>query len=283
MRKMACLVLLAGFSFLCRAGSIGSEANINEVGVSTPCFTGYVSTSGATCSGTVGISGTSVQMSYDAYGVVDAYGVLGVYAQGSINAGAATSGTIPTFGNINATAWFIDTFTFTGTDTCGGVSCAASGDGTVQFQFLINGTDTNNGAFGNVCADVLPGVDTSDIGCYVSVLRGSGEFVTASVPIVFGQAETFTVALDAYGHITNFSSGVNFTANFADTATLAGFVVDDAAGNQLTSFSVTSGSGTNYPDTTLPEPSSIVMVLSAISLLALWRRAYRSKAREALV
>src|SRR5579872_5841290 len=85
---------------LTQAASIfGSESNVNEIGVNTPCFTGFQTVSGETCSGTTAVSGTSAQVTYDAFGLAS-YGTLGAFAQGSITPGTVTSGAMPTFINI---------------------------------------------------------------------------------------------------------------------------------------------------------------------------------------
>jgi hypothetical protein len=78
--------LLLVVSCLCRASSIGSFAQAYEAFSSSAiisCFTGYLAVSGATCSGTATVAGTTAQVSYDSYGLAS-YGSLGAYAEGSI-------------------------------------------------------------------------------------------------------------------------------------------------------------------------------------------------------
>jgi hypothetical protein len=274
MRNLSALLFFV--CCLCRASSIGSNADAFEVFASStsgPCNTGFLTVSGATCSGTVGVAGTTAQFSYDSYGLAS-YGSLGAYAEGSTTAGVATSGPIPSLVGTAALGYFTDTFTINATDTCGGSPCPATGPGTVEFQFLVTGSGT--GPFG-YCMDVLPGTDPTTLNCTVAAdasfpVAGSPIITSQPFAITFGQPITLTIGLLAYGHLTEFSQG--FTANFANTSELAGFVVDDSNGNQLTNFSVTSGSGTAYPDTTLPEPSTFLMLGTAVPLIALWRRAH---------
>ena len=275
MRTLAWALLL--IASLCRASTIGSEANTIESG---GCFTGWLTVSGATCSGTVAIPGTSAYFTYDSYGVAS-YGSLGAYASGVITLGAATAGTAPPDVGVNGTGYFTDTFTIDATDTCGGNPCPATGSGTVQMQFLIAGSTT--GPSGYYCMDVLPGSSPSspiNLNCTVAAgasfpTPGSPLITSQAIAFTFGQPFTLTTGFLVYGFIGDYvNSNGNFTANFADTSTLAGFVIDDSGGKQLSNFSVSSASGTEYPNTTVPELSPLLAMAVATPILA-WRHSRR--------
>ncbi len=272
------LVAVLALQSLAHASSItGTEANVNFIYTgsnTTPCFETNEAAPG--CDGSVAVPATTATLNYESYGIAT-YGVLGAFAQGSVTAGTATTGTIPNYANLNSTAYFVDSFTFNGTDTCGGVSCAATGSGTIQMQFIIAGTVVSSGdAFGNVCMDIQSGNNPGALDCTVAAgalfPTGPGLIVSQKLPVTFGQAATYTIGLETYGHILSFTgANASFTSNFANTATLAGFEVEDASGNPLSSFSVTSQSETTYADGTLPEPSSLLMLVGAMALLAAWR------------
>lgn len=73
------------------------------------------------------------------------------------------------------------------------------------------------------------------------------------------------------------------TSDFSFTATLAGIQVVDAAGNPVSGWTVTSGSGTVYPKITpaaTPEPGVTTFLLATgipASLLAIRRRRRKSR------
>jgi hypothetical protein len=246
-----------GFLFLmgclCRAGSVGSEAFVLESGPNTlPCNTGFVAIASATCSGTAAIPGTTGTLSYSASGLAGStYGSLGASAQGSIAPGPTASGTLPNYAYVQATSYFVDSFTFNGTATCAGTPCAAAGSGTVQMEFNITGTGT--GSFPNYCMGVVAGNNPGNLPCFYTASAATDSTVIISQPltITFGQAFTFTVALFDYGYIYDFlDARGGFTAK--NNAALIGFLVKDSAGRQLASFTVTSASGTAYSATTVP-------------------------------
>jgi hypothetical protein len=142
-------------------------------------------------------------------------------------------------------------------------------------QFLVSGTNTITGpagsSYGGVCMGVNPG-SVFNNQCNIAVVPGVVS-VSAPLAVTFGQSSTFSIGFAAFEHIVDYlDPNVSFTADFAHTVTLAGFVVADGSGNALSSFNVTSGSGTTYPSTTLPEPSTFVLLGAAISLGVVSRR-----------
>jgi hypothetical protein len=164
---------------------------------------------------------------------------------GSITPGATTSGTVPNNLYIHAISFFVDTFTFNGTTTCGGTPCALTGSGTIQMEFDVTSTVAG---LSDACVGVAAGSSPSSVN-YSSctpVSSGSSTVILSQpLAITFRQAATFTVGLLAYGSIVDFADskgGFTVKANSA----LIGFVVKDSNGNQLTKFSVGSGSGTAY-------------------------------------
>jgi hypothetical protein len=152
-------------------------------------------------------------------------------------------------------------------------------------QFVVTGTtQSSSGAFGAYCMDIMPGSNPNGLDCTIAANasfphNGTPLIVSQSLPIVFGQPVTYTVGFLVYGHLLDFRDpNVGFTADYSHTSVLGGFVVDDSSGRQLTNFNVISGSGTTYSAVTIPEPSTFLMFVAAISLIALWRR--RKLARD---
>src|SRR3569833_1561806 len=103
--RMLLFMLYLAVAELLAGASSGTSTNVNFVFAvgsplnTTPCA------SGAGCSGTASVPGTTSQMTYNSFGVAN-YGILGAFSQGSIIPGIATSGSITMFGNINSSSWF---------------------------------------------------------------------------------------------------------------------------------------------------------------------------------
>jgi len=225
------------------------------------------------------VGGTSATVNYDAYGLAT-YGSLGAYATGSITPGTATSGSIPAYINIASVGYFTDSFTINAIDECGPSPCPASGSGTIELQFLVDGT--GSGPYG-ACMSYQLGSSPNGLNCTPianEFFANAGLATSGPIAITFGQPTTLTIGLIAFGHISDYTdTSGGFTVDLSHTASLGGFVVDDSVGNQLSNFTVTSGSGTSYPDTTLPEPSTAaLMTLGLIAMLAAGKRvSHRSK------
>lgn len=269
MRTIPVVAALLLAPWLCWSDTItlDTEANVNILGtdgsVTTPCYNENPTFS--SCLGSAILPGTSSEVTYNSNATA-AFGVLRAFAQGSTQ--EVLSGPTPQLVNIAAVADFTDTLTFDGQANCGGFTCQASGSGTVQLQIVVGGTDqyTHGQSISGYCINAFLGsANSGSFNCTQSVLTSGGIVVSPPLPIVFGQSSTFTIGLTVYGHLFDFSDpNVSFEADYNHTATLAGFIVDDSNGQALTSFSVTSGSGTEYPDTAVPEPSTLLM-LAAIS------------------
>lgn len=248
-----------------------TDANVNILSasgsVTTPCVDQNPTFS--SCLGFAYLPETSSTVTYNANATAS-YGVLKAFAQGSTQ--EILSGPVPQFVNIDAVAYFTDTLTFMGSTTCGGLTCLATGPGTVQVQVVVGGTDQfSPGAISGYCVNAFQGPAVSDAQFACPQPNTSGGLtLSPPIPVVFGQPQTFTVAFVVFGHLNDFSSpNVNFLADFNHTATVAGFVVDESNGNPLTSFSVTSGSGTLYPATTVPEPPGLPVLCVTTLLIAI--------------
>jgi hypothetical protein len=219
------------------------------------------------------VPGTSASVQYGTTGIAG-YGTLGASASGNVVPGLAVPPQpSPGHVSISTIAYFVDDFTFNGTGTCGVVTCVASGPGAVEFQFLVNGTGMSAGASADACLDVEPytvsGGIVSDCNYRASLPslpQLTPELITSrALPITFGQSSAFSISLEAVGEMSGFldfgsppDTWPSFQVNFLDTSTLSGFVVLDSNGNPLTSFSVTAGSGTLYPNVALPEPGNLL-------------------------
>lgn len=116
-------------------------------------------------------------------------------------------------------------------------------------------------------APTINGVSTLPAGWTGSTgsLSGSGTFESLMIPIVWGQAFDFTAGMlvFAYGESD---------AEFFNSVRLAGVELFDANGAPVSSFSLTSASGTNY----LPEPGAAWLGAAA----ALCRLVARRRPRD---
>jgi hypothetical protein len=221
-----------------------------------------------TCNGSFTLFGAATA-TYSASGLAQ-YGILGSFTSVSTNQAVVGDPSLVPLGVIND-SWFVDTFTFNGTGTCGGVPCQLTGPGTIAFQVQVEGTQQNSGAGTGAAYGVVVNTGNNEGVKVSNLFFASSEVVSTQFPITFGQAETFTIILVTESTITNFSAAQSVEADYINTAILNGFEVMDANGNPVNSFTVTSGSGTVYPDATLPEPSTFLTVALAIPFLA-WRR-----------
>ena len=104
------------------------------------------------------------------------------------------------------------------------------------------------------------------------------EIVTSSYyPVNGSTPQEFTVrfATDITGYIQRFEDGATISSemNFLATASIAGIEMIDAAGNPVFDWTVTSASGTIYPQA-VPEPASLAALgFGAFALLRRRRKA----------
>jgi hypothetical protein len=252
--RFTTLILAAG---LCCLGDplLGTFSAVTVNGHTYEC----ISESSTPCQGSFTLPGTTSTAAYDSYGIAS-YGTLGSFVSATVQ--AVTSGPAPTQVDVVNDALFVDTFTFTGVGDCGGVPCALTGPGTIEMQVEVQGSTQNpNGADAGYIMIFNPGSDQN--ASSNSALSTTNSLVVSQpLSIVFGQPETFTLILFTAGAFDSFAADESFQVNYAQTATLVGFQVEDSNGNPVTDFGVTAASGTEYPDTAVPEPSSVMLLLS---------------------
>ena len=94
----------------------------------------------------------------------------------------------------------------------------------------------------------------------VSSLSGGSTFFSLDLPMNWDQPWDVKVGLLAWAY-------GQADADFLSTATLTGVELFDANHVQVTQFSLTSASGTNYLNP-VPEPATWVLLLSSLGVLA---------------
>jgi len=216
---------------------------------------GPLSASSTMSAGGMGPNGTSTynggSQSYAAYGQ------LGVSANGTFNGltdSQATAGSeaFATFmdsftiaGVSGQTGYFVPTFTVDG-------SWNKTGSAAVQFEMDYQ---INNNAplmLYRIQGDTTAGPSLWYNG-YVSSLPGltvgatsvSGSTDVSISPIAFQFNQSFDLTMALFAGVLPYSNGAG-TSDFLNTAKLTGITVYDSLGQPLTTFSITSGSGTTY-------------------------------------
>jgi len=149
-----------------------------------------------------------------------------------------------------------------------------------RYLFHIDGTNSGTGAAADLAVDIdgAPGDAFFDFdpGPIDTVWATKDFDINGITPQTIHVQFSDQVVLNTF----DLTDGQDYsgTSDFSSTATLAGIQVVDAAGNPVTGWTVTSGSGTVYPMITpaaTPEPGVTALLLGAgvpASLLALRRR-----------
>jgi hypothetical protein len=185
-------------------------------------------------------------MTYDAYGLA-AYGILGGFASESIS-GSIQSGAVPAglYSVLNGLSNFDDTYTVSG----GQVGTS----GTMTATFTINGSSASSLGFAGV---VMFAIEGSTYSNDCGQLTGPGTITCTGIPIIYGQGTNILFQMSTIINGVSWTAGSSATANYANTATLTGIAVYDAADSPISNFSIVSGSGTEYTsDGVVPEPSA---------------------------
>ncbi len=191
------------------------------------------------------------------------YGKIHVHGQGTITNPYYNSANSPYFDGtldpngspdllaINGNAGFTDSFTYTG----------LTGSGyKVNFYFRLEGT---------VSGDVEAGLNfsTSDPAGQSFNPRthvGNELWITPYYQVDWNQP--LAISADFYAGLNTMVSqhaeGLSYSASadYGNTLELAGMVVVDANGTEVTGWTMSSASGTNYPTGAVPEPSSVLGV-----------------------
>lgn len=169
-------------------------------------------------------------------------------------------------GTVGARATFSDLITISN----------APASGSLVFAFKTDGSDMLTCLNGSLCAPILPGTDL------VATGGSNGEQIFAlangtnslNIPFVFQSSDgtasfgvEFTLT-SAGGCSTLGTFGVSLTctavANFFDTAAVTGVTVLDANGNPISGATITTASGVNYNNVTVPEPGTLTLLSSAL-------------------
>lgn len=141
-----------------------------------------------------------------------------------------------------------------------------------QYIFHVDGTNSGVGYLADMGVKIANDADESffafDPGYNVTNWVTTGHLIDGTNPQNIHVQFSTQAVFDTY----NLTDGQNYTSvsDFSSTVTLAGIEMFDANGNVVTGWTVTSGSGTVYPQA-VPEPSSM-LALAGLALPLLRRR-----------
>jgi hypothetical protein len=158
--------------------------------------------------------------------------------------------------------------------------------GTVQFNFLVSGTEiatASTPGYSSITATAdftSPGLTddlsfTKDSNGTITGTDFLGVQETATVPFVFGTPFTVALQIDISGLVEGLSGGGSATTSgtFSTTSSTSD-VVALVAGNpaQVTGFNEQSASGATYlsPDF-VPEPDGVILAMAGLAVLPLLR------------
>lgn len=229
------------------------------------------SCSGSPCSGSVGLPGTSLTLSYDAYGT-PRFGVLSSYATAALSSGSPTSGTHGSFISVQGDSRFEDVFTFAG-----------SGNGTVRFGFSLSGSISTVPAHavgdfsGNYAQAVLYAyLPSSNTFHFITKVNATTP-LSPDIPVTFGHPIDIAFDLAASGVLKEFQVGSSTLSDFSHTAILNSILAFDSNGNPVPLI-VSAQSGTQYgPSGIIPEPSTLTLAAFALITFAIMRTRRRPR------
>jgi PEP-CTERM motif len=203
------------------------------------------------------------------------YGKIHINGQGTVSNPYYNSNNSPYFdGNfdpngspdllaINGNAGFTDVFTYTGLNGAGYK---------VNFYFRLEGT---------VSGDIEAGLNfsTSDpagLSFNPRTYVGNELWITPYYQVDWNQP--LSISADFYAglntHVSEHAEGISYSASadYGNTLELAGMVIVDASGAEVTGWTMTSASGTTYPSGAVPEPSSVIGVALGLGYLVRRRK-----------
>jgi hypothetical protein len=190
-----------------------------------------------------------------------------------------------------SSAFFFDTMTFTtGTTHPAGTAILRI---SVRGSGSVTDAPGDAGVYGRAYGGLLAGPAGSGlIWQYPDATNGSVNVVLSSQPIPFvsGVPVDVEVALGANLWIRCAPSSLfpavclgwsgSGSADFSHTAVLTGIDLFDSSGAPISSFDITSASGTFYgPNGVVPEPGSMLLGLAGMAVLAMGLRSRQARAR----
>ena len=182
-----------------------------------------------------------------------------------------------------ATGTFVETLTIAAPNGMAGT------DGKLMLGWDVTGS-SSNGTSGDAYLGIFAQSSASLPNTYsqtTGITSNGRYFLFSPISFTFGTAFDLTVessVIAAVGYDNTSYAGPNTfsdsaSANFLHTAILSSVGVSDSAGNALTNFTITTGSGRAFPvAASVPEPESYAMMLAGLGLLGFFARRKKQQA-----
>lgn len=169
------------------------------------------------------------------------------------------------------------------------IGAMGAGDGKLMLGWDVTGSsskDINGDA--RLIINARTSASLPNTYSQTSAITGNGLFFLSSpISFTFGKAFDLTIqssVFAAVGYDNTSSAGPDTfsgaaSADFLHTSILSSVGVSDNAGNAITNFTITTGSGRTFPAVaSVPEPTTYAMMLGGIGLLGFFARRKKQRA-----
>lgn len=170
------------------------------------------------------------------------------------------------------------------------IGVSGAGDGKLMLGWDVTGS-SSKGISGDayMVINARSSASLPNTNSQTSGITGNGLFFLSSpISFTFGKAFDLTIessVFAAVGYDNTSSAGPDIfsdsaSADFLHTAILSSVGVSDNAGNAVTNFTITTGSGRAFPAVaSVPEPTAYAMMLGGIGLLGFFAQRKKRRAR----